>query len=137
MSSQHIIVRHVAKYQFTADFPGVVATPTIVLDEPPPTGDGQGPNPAALLGAAVGNCLSATLVSCLFRAGAAVEALTANIVVHISRNEAGRCRVAGIDVDLAPQVGAGDRDSLARCERIFQDYCTVTQSVRQGVPVSV
>lgn len=137
MSSQRVTVRHVTKYQFTADFPEVAGAPSIALDEAPPTGDGRGPNPAALLGAAVGTCLSATLVGCLRRAGAEAMALTANVVTHVRRNAEGRYRVAGIDVEMTPQLTASNRDSLERCERVFHDFCTVTESVRHGIPVQV
>ena len=137
MSSQRINVRHVAKYQFTAHFPEVAGRPSIVLDEAPPSGDGRGPNPAALLGAAVGTCLSATLVGCLQRAGVEARALTATVVTHVHRNAEGRYRVAGIDVEMAPRVTASNRDNLERCERVFHDFCTVTESVRHGIPVQV
>ena len=135
--SQRVTVRLVTNYQFTADFPDVVGGPSLVFDEPPPLGDGRGPNAAAVLGAAIGNCLSATLANCLSRARVDVDALTANIVTHVSRNQEGRFRIAGIDVALTPSIRPTYRAVLERCERIFGDYCTVTESVRQGIPVTV
>jgi uncharacterized OsmC-like protein len=135
--SQQVTVRLVTKYQFTAEFPSAEGSPSLVFDEAPPLGDGRGPNAAAVLGAAIGNCLSATLANCLSRARVEVDALTAKIITHISRNDEGRYRVAGIDVELSPSVRPGDRAGLERSERIFEDYCTVTESVRQGIPVTV
>jgi hypothetical protein len=30
-----------------------------------------------------------------------------------------------------------DAGRLKRCEQLFEDFCTVTSSVRQGIPVNV
>ena len=49
-------------YQFMAEFPDSPAVRSIRVDEAPPLGEGQGPNPAALLTAAIGNCLAASLL---------------------------------------------------------------------------
>jgi uncharacterized OsmC-like protein len=135
--THHVNVKLVTKYQFTAEFPDVASTPTILVDEAPPLGDGRAPNPAALLGAAVGSCMSATLASCLRRAHVEVDALTANVATHVSRNEHGRYRLTGIDVELVPNFPPNGRIALDRCERIFEDYCIVTASVREGIPVTL
>ena len=135
--SQHVTVKLITKYQFTAEFPDVAGTPSILMDESPPAGDGRGPDAAAVLGAAIGNCLSATLASCLRRARVELDVLTANIVTTVSRNQDGRYRVSAIDVELVPGVRSNDRAGLEHCERIFEDYCTVTASVREGIPVKV
>ena len=44
-------------YRFEADFGN--GLPSVTLDEFPPVGTGQGPNPSRLLAAAIGHCLSA------------------------------------------------------------------------------
>jgi organic hydroperoxide reductase OsmC/OhrA len=53
-------------YEFSVDFERE-GVPRLLTDEPPPLGGGGGPNPARLLAAAIGNCMSASLKYCLDR----------------------------------------------------------------------
>lgn len=133
-TSDHITVRLFRKYQFTAEFNDVENSPVMLFDEPPPLGSGRAPNAAAVLGAAVGNCLAASLTFCLRKVRLELDGLTAHITTHIVRNEQGRFRIGGIDVELAPELHDSDP---ARCEQLFEDFCVVTASVRQGIPVNV
>jgi uncharacterized OsmC-like protein len=123
-------------FQFLVRFEDVKGKPTLLCDEPPPLGDGEGPNPAAVLGAAVGNCLAASLAFCLRRARLEPRRLSASVTTRIARNERGRYRIAGIDVELDPEFGTPHM-SRGRCDEVFEDFCTVTASIRQGIPVSV
>ena len=59
------------------------------------------------------------------------------MVTRVARNQAGRFRISGIEVELCPTVPPGERAGLERCQAIFQGYCTVTESVREGIPVTV
>ena len=124
-------------YRFTASFPEATGAPNITLDESPPLGEGYGPNPSALLGAAVGNCLASSLLFCLRKARGEAETLDVDVEVRVERNDAGRYRIAGIAVSLDPSVSEADQARLARCEPLFEDFCIVTESVRQGIPVEV
>ena len=135
--SHQVNLRLVTKYRVMADFPEVSGTPSLLFDEGPPVGDGQGPNAAMVLGAAIGDCLSATLVNCLTRAHVELQALTATVATRVARDQTGRFRISGIEVQFCPTVPAGGRAGLERCQAIFQDYCTVTESVREGVRVTV
>jgi len=114
LHSHHVNLRLVTKYRVTAEFPDVPGTPSLMFDERPPVGDGRGPNAAMVLGAAIGDCLSATLMNCLIRAHLDVEALTATVVTRVGRNDAGRFRISGIEVELCPTVPPGERAGLER-----------------------
>jgi organic hydroperoxide reductase OsmC/OhrA len=133
----HVTIRFVRGYEFVAGFPGVEGEPVLGLDEPPPLGEGRGPNAAAVLGTAVGNCLAASLLFCLRKVRLEPQGLTADVVAHVGRNESGRFRVTGIDVSLSPELLEMDRNRFERCEQLFEDFCVVTESVRRGIPVSV
>jgi uncharacterized OsmC-like protein len=131
------VVTLVRGYEFVAEFPDSPGSSAILLDEPQPVSGNRAPNAVALLGAAVGDCLAATFTSCLRKSCATVEGMTATVVTHVTRNEAGRFRISGIDVELVPQVAGDGTASLDSCESLLEDFCIVTESVRQGVPVSV
>jgi uncharacterized OsmC-like protein len=108
----------------------------ITLDEPPPLGKDAGPNPARLLAAAVGNCLAASLTFCLQRSRTPVEGLRAEVKAKLVRNEQKRLRVGSIEVVLRPKL-AGGAEALEKCLGTFEDFCVVTQSVREGFPIAV
>jgi uncharacterized OsmC-like protein len=129
-------VEPIHNYRFTATFPDLKDASGIAVDEAPPLGGGTGPNPAALLATAVGSCLAASLTFCLRKARIDAS-VAADAVAHVGRNEAGRFRIQGVDVTVTVKVAEADRARLERCERIFEDFCIVTESVRQGVPVKV
>ena len=130
-------LRFVRGYEFVATFPEGDGLAPIVFDEPPPLGEGSGPNAAAVLAAAVGNCLAASFAFCLRKARVEPVDLRAAVIARVARNEHGRFRISGIDVELAPEVLASDWPRLERCERLFEDFCIVTESVRRGIPVNV
>lgn len=132
----HVTVRLARDYEFVAEFNDVPGAPSVMFDEPQPLGGGKAPNAAAMLGAAVGNCLSASLAFCLRKARIEVLDLTAHVKTHVVRNEKGRFRISGIDVELAPSLGRTEAP-IGRCEELFEDFCTVTASVRHGIPVRV
>lgn len=111
--------------------------PPMVVDELPPLGESNGPNPARLLAAAVGSCLSASLLFCLRKSRIEVTQLRTTVDGSIVRNERGRLRIGGIRVRLAPEVPPEQRERMGRCLDLFQDFCLVTESVREGVAVDV
>jgi hypothetical protein len=62
MSEAHasVDVAQQARFRFEAVFAGTTLAP-VLTDEPPPLGEGRGPNPIRLLAAAVATCLAASL----------------------------------------------------------------------------
>jgi uncharacterized OsmC-like protein len=137
-SREHRVeLRFVRGYEFVATFKDSEGLPAMVFDEPAPLGEGTGPNAAAVLAAAIGNCLAASFAYCLRKVRLEPIDLTASVVAHVDRNEQGRFRVTSIDVELKPQLLEGDKTRQERCERLFEDFCVVTESVRRGIPVNV
>ncbi len=130
-------VQLVDGYRFTVTFPDVPGTAPITLDEAAPLGSGAGPTPAALLAAAVGGCLSASLTLCLNKAHLDPDAVNAHVTARMARNESGRLRVEAIDVDLTPCLAGADQSRFDRCKALYEDFCIVTESIRRGIPVNV
>jgi len=122
-------------YQFHIHFGEGV--PVLLGDEPAPLGLGAGPSPMQLLAAAVGNCLSDSLLFSLRKYKQAPEPIQCKVTAEEGRNPEGRLRVLGLKAVLTLGVPAS---SLAHLDRVldqFEEFCTVTQSVRQGIPVTV
>lgn len=53
------------------------------------------------------------------------------------RNENERLRVGGLEVRLTVSGELEQSVQMQRCLGLFEDFCVVTASVRQGVPVAV
>lgn len=137
MSETRIHVQLLQKqdYQFEIHFGDQV--PVLMGDEPAPLGAGQGPSPVQLLAAAVGNCLSDSLLFALRKFKQAPEPLACDVHAEVGRNAEGRLRVLTIRAVLTLGVPAAALAHLDRVLGQFQEYCTVTQSVGQGIAVSV
>ena len=125
-----------ADFRFAADF-GSAAIPTLITDEPAPLGGGQGPNPEQMLGTAVANCLSASLLFAMRKFKNDPSPLQAVATVNPVRNPQTRMRIGSIAVDLRLGVAASTISSLDRILAQFEDFCVVTQSVRSAIPVAV
>lgn len=122
------------RYRFRVDFASEKMGP-LLMDEPEPLGSGAYPNAGSLLAAAVGNCLCASFVFCMEKAHADIRDICAEVETTLGRNERGRLRVKHISVKMFPQGEAGPK--FDRCREIFEDFCIVTQSVKEGIDVDV
>jgi uncharacterized OsmC-like protein len=124
-------------YRCRATFESVSGSPSLWLDEPAPLGGATGPNAQDLLVAAIGNCLAASLMFCLQKSRAEVTGLEVRVTSHTARNDANRLRISRVDVELSPQIKAEDAAKMTRCATLFEDFCTVTASIREGLQVNV
>jgi organic hydroperoxide reductase OsmC/OhrA len=126
----------IANYQFKANFD----TPKdfeVLFDEPEPIGKGSAPSASRFLAAAVGNCLSASLLFCLEKAKIYLGEFNTEVKTVMHRNEKGRWRITSIKVKLKPQIEQHNIIRSKRCLELFEDFCIVTQSVRNGINVDV
>ena len=54
----------------------------------------------------------------------------------VKPNEEGNPRIDHIDVTLRPRL-AQSNPRMNRCAEVFENYCTVTSSVKRGIDVRV
>jgi uncharacterized OsmC-like protein len=133
--SYTITLERVQDFEFRVKFDKPF--PQLFMDEPSPLGHDKGPNATRVLAAAIGNCLSASLMFCLQRSKLEVDAVRAEVTPTVARNEEGRWRIQRINVKLNFTMTENDPKRYQRCVDIFENYCIVTSSVRQGIPVDV
>ncbi|HUY61360.1 MAG TPA: OsmC family protein [Candidatus Dormibacteraeota bacterium] len=123
-------------YRFSVDFQQA-GVPPLVMDEPAPLGSGAGPNASRVLAAATGHCLSASALFCLSKARIPVSGIRTTVSGTLERNPRGRLRIGGLRVHIDLRLQPEDRARAARCLELFEDFCVVTQSVRDGITVEV
>jgi uncharacterized OsmC-like protein len=111
--------------------------PDLLVDEPEPIGEGRGPNATQLLSAAVGHCMSSSLIFCLNKERVKVKKLETTVSLSTARNDQNRLRVSGMDVEISLDVDEEDRERIHRCLEVFENYCTVSASVRKGIEINV
>lgn len=131
-----IRLTQIADFSFNIHFDDTDA-PDLITDEPAPLGKGEGPNPSRMLLAAVANCLSASLLFALRKFKNQPTRIDAEVRGALGRNEEGRLRVQRVEVDLNLGDDAGAYEHLDRILQHFERYCVVTESVREGIDVSV
>jgi uncharacterized OsmC-like protein len=110
--------------------------PELTMDEPEPIGQRRGPNASRVLAAAVGNCLTASLLFCFQKSRVELTGMRSTVKGTLARNEKKRLRIGGFDVSITVE-GLADPAKAQRCLELFEDFCVVTASVRNGVQVNV
>ncbi len=129
-------IEQVRDFVFEVDF-GMEGVPNLLLDEPEPLGSSSGPNPSRVLAAAIGTCLSASLLFCLQKAHVETDGVKTRVQTSMSRNDNGRLRIGGMKVLIDIDSHDAEEHKLDRCADIFREYCVVTESVKSGIPVEV
>lgn len=109
----------------------------VLMDEPPPLGEQAGPNASRMLAAAAANCLSASLLYCVFKEEPPDNCLRAEATAIMVRNERKRLRIGGLEVRLVVNDQVKENPRFARCKGLFEDFCVVSASIRQGIPMRV
>lgn len=130
-----VTITQKGNYQFLVDFGAGI--PALQADEPAPLGAGEGPSPNQLLLAAVTNCLSASLFFALLKFKQDAGGITTTGTARIDRDKDNRLRVQEIGVTVRLGKGGDEIEHLDRILSQFEAFCTVTQSVRRGIPVTV
>ena len=139
MSGEHplrVVLEQQGPYAFRIDFEGA-AFASLISDEPPPLGAGEGPNPSELLLAGIANCLSASLLFALRKYKNAPGPIRAEISASTERNAQGRLRISRAKVTIRLAEPAARLERFDRVLAQFEQFCTVTQSVRDGIAVDV
>lgn len=123
-------------FRFSVDF-GIESMNQFYMDEPEPVGENTGPNAGKMIGAALANCLAASLMFCLQKSRVDVKGMKSSARGILERNENGRWRIKEVNVDLYPEIDSEKIKQLERCKEIFDDFCIVSKSIEQGIPVNV
>lgn len=134
-SAESVTLSQQNNYRFEIRFGQAI--PVLIADEPAPLGSGTGPSPVQLLAAAVGNCLSASLLFAFRKFKQSAEPIACTVNAEVGRNSEARLRVLKLDVTLRLGVPAVGVEHLERVLATFESYCTVTQSVSAAIPVSL
>jgi organic hydroperoxide reductase OsmC/OhrA len=125
-------------YQFNVKF-DLPKAADVLMDEPPPLGERLGPNASRMVAAAVGNCLSASLLFCLTKTLDEMpeRSIKAQATCKLVRDAKKRLRIGGLEVALTIGDELTRAARLKRCMELFEDFCVVSASVRQGIPIQV
>lgn len=126
-------VERVSGYDFIVRFKDGMES--VMMSEPLPLGSGERPHAGHMLAAAMGHCMSASLLYCFERSRVEAGPMKAEILTKVERNDDGRLRLTKIRLKLFPEVN--DLERAKRCIAVFEDYCIVTQSVREGIDIDV
>lgn len=134
--SIRLVLEQEGPYAFRIEFDGI-SLEALHTDEPAPLGAGAGPNPSALLLAGVANCLAASLVFALRKFKNTPGRIRAEITAEKERNAEGRWRIPRAQVVITLADKAADLAQFERVMAQFEEFCIVTQSVRDGIDVDV
>lgn len=128
-------LEEVDDFQFKALFND--SLPEMYIDQPEPLGNNTGPNPEQLLAAAAGYCLAASLKFALAKFKQETGQIKTQAKAIPGRNEEGRLRILGINVDITLGKPAATFSYLDRALDQFENFCTVAGSIDKAIPIKV
>lgn len=132
----HLERERLFRFQSQASEDGRLHGRPFASDEPDPIGEASAPSTPSLLASALGHCLSAALIEVLRRAHLEVSDCETDVVAVVKPNDQGLPRIDHVEVVIRPLL-VTTSPRTQRCEEIFENYCTVTSSVRRGIDVAV
>jgi len=131
-----IHLEHLQDYEYKVRFDWDQVA-DLLVDEPPPLGGQAGPNASRLLAAATANCLTASLMFCVSKNEVPPESMQTSVTCRLVRNEKKRLRIGGMQVRIQVSGELEQAARMKRCLDLFEDFCVVTASIREGIPVAV
>jgi organic hydroperoxide reductase OsmC/OhrA len=131
-----IHLEHLQGYEYKVKFDWD-QVPELVLDEPAPLGSQAGPNAARMVAAATANCLSASLLFCIHKAEPPPGSMHTAVTCTMVRNPKQRLRIGGVEVRIQVSGELEQAARMRRCLELFEDFCVVTASLREGIAVAV
>lgn len=137
MSGKTIRVELSQRHDYRFDIAFGDAMPVLTSDEPAPLGTGLGPSPVQMLCAAVGNCLSDSLLFAFRKFKQEPSPIQCVVTAEIGRNDDNRLRVLHMNAQIRMGVLVASLEQVDHVLAQFEEFCTVTQSVRQGIPITV
>jgi uncharacterized OsmC-like protein len=90
-----------------------------------------------MLCAAVGNCLSDSLLFAFRKFKQEPSPIQCVVTAEVGRNGDNRLRVLHMNAQIRMGVLAASLEHVDHVLAQFEEFCTVTQSVRQGIPITV
>ncbi|MFW6040490.1 MAG: OsmC family protein [Thermoplasmatota archaeon] len=138
MSENELIVEieRIKNYKFKLEFDKESMGEVITDETKSVGGDEEGPNPSRLLAGATLNCLMASLIFCLNKKRVELKSMRGKVTGTVNRVDK-RLRVTDLKAEIYPEINEKDKEKLEACKKIFEDYCVVTQSVKNGINVNV
>ncbi len=136
VSEFSVSIDQVENYEFRVNFDETRLEP-LIIDEPPPLGKDAGPSPSRVLASSIGTCLCASLLFCLAKSRLKVNDISATVKVQTIRNEQKRLRIGRAEVTITTDIAEEDRQKAKRCLGLFEKFCTVSQSIQDGIDIDV
>ena len=137
MSGKSIRVELTQQQDYRFDIVFGDAMPVLTSDEPTPLGTGLGPSPVQMLCAAVGNCLSDSLLFAFRKFKQEPSPIQCVVTAEVGRNDDNRLRVLHMNAQIRMGALATNLQQVDHVLAQFEEFCTVTQSVRQGISITV